>query len=53
MADLKLVYRADNEQIALDELEKLKEKWNKKYPMVISSWQTNWAKLATYSGEHS
>ena len=48
MADLKLVYRADNEQIALDEFEKLKEKWNKKYPMVISSWQNNWAKLATY-----
>lgn len=48
MADLKLVYRADNEQIALDELEKLKEKWEKKYPMVISSWQTNWGKLATY-----
>jgi transposase-like protein len=48
MADLKLVYRADSEQAAVDELEKLKEKWNKKYPMVISSWQTNWAKLTTY-----
>lgn len=48
MADLKLVYRADSEQAALDELEKLKEKWNKKYPMVISSWQTNWTKLTTY-----
>lgn len=48
MADLKLVYRADNEQTAMDELEKLKEKWNKKYPMVISSWQTNWGRLATY-----
>lgn len=48
MADLKLVYRADNEQAAVDELEKLKEKWNKKYPMVVSSWQTNWAKLTTY-----
>ncbi len=48
MADLKLVYRADNEQMAGDELEKLKEKWNKKYPMVISSWQTNWARLTTY-----
>lgn len=48
MADLKPVYRADNEQIAADELEKLREKWNKKYPMVISSWQTNWGKLSTY-----
>ena len=48
MADLKLVYRADSEEAAADELEKLKEKWNKKYPMVISSWQNNWAKLTTY-----
>jgi transposase-like protein len=48
MVDLKLVYRADNEQVALDELEKLKDKWGKKYPMVITSWQTNWSKLATY-----
>jgi len=48
MTDLKLVYRADNEQVALDELEELKEKWEKKYPMVLTSWQTNWHKLATY-----
>ena len=48
MSDLKLVYRADNEQVSLDELEKLREKWDKKYPMVIASWQTNWSKLATY-----
>jgi transposase-like protein len=48
MTDLKLVYRADNEQVALDELEKLKEKWEKKYPMVVTSWQTSWHKLATY-----
>ena len=48
MVDLKPVYKADNEQRALDELEKLKEKWNKKYPMVISSWEKNWSKLMTY-----
>jgi putative transposase len=48
MADLKPVYRADNENQALSELENLKEKWNKKYPMVISSWEKNWPKLSTY-----
>jgi putative transposase len=48
MTDLKPVYRADNEQVALDEMQKLKEKWEKKYPMVLTSWQTNWHKLATY-----
>jgi transposase-like protein len=48
MTDLKPVYRADNEAQALIELESLKEKWNKKYPMVISSWENNWSKLSTY-----
>ena len=48
MAELKPVYRADNEAQALDELAKLKEKWVKKYPMVIGSWENNWAKLSTY-----
>ena len=48
MSELKPVYRADNETIARDELAKLKEKWNKKYPMVIGSWENNWPKLSTY-----
>ena len=48
MADLKPVYRADNESQALSELDALKEKWGKKYPMVIGSWENNWAKLSTY-----
>lgn len=48
MSELKPVYRADNEPQALDELAKLKEKWNKKYPMVIGSWENNWPKLSTY-----
>lgn len=45
---MKPVYKADNESIALDELAKLKETWNKKYPMVIGSWENNWPKLSTY-----
>jgi transposase-like protein len=48
MTDLKPVYRADNESQALGELEALKEKWGKKYPIVISSWENNWTKLSTY-----
>ena len=48
MSELKPVYRADNEAQALDELAKLKEKWGKKYPMVIGSWENNWSKLSTY-----
>ncbi len=48
MADLKPVYRAGSESEALDKLETLKEKGNRKYPMVIASWQNNWGKLSTY-----
>jgi putative transposase len=48
MSELKPVYRADNEAAALDELAKLKEKWDKKYPIVIGSWEKNWLKLSTY-----
>jgi putative transposase len=48
MADLKPVYRAGTESEALDELAKLTEKWSKKYPMVIHSWENNWSKLSTY-----
>ena len=48
IADLKPVYRADNESQALTELDALKEKWGKKYPMVIGSWENNWSKLSTY-----
>jgi len=48
MSDLKPVYRADNEIQALDQLAILKEKWGKKYPMVIGSWENNWPKLSTY-----
>ena len=32
MSELKPVYKADNETVALDELAKLKATWNKKYP---------------------
>jgi transposase-like protein len=48
MSELKPVYRAGNESQALDELSKLKQKWHKKYPMVIDSWENNWPKLSTY-----
>lgn len=48
MSNLKPVYRADTETVALEELSKLKDTWGKKYPMVISSWENNWLKLSTY-----
>lgn len=48
ITDLKLVYRADTKELAEMELEKLGEKWETKYPIVINSWNNNWEKLSTY-----
>ncbi|MFA5015622.1 MAG: IS256 family transposase [Actinomycetota bacterium] len=47
-SDLKKIYRAATEELALKELDKLEEAWGKKYPLSIKSWRANWAELATY-----
>ena len=46
--DLKGVYKAFNEEMALNNLDILKEKWYKKYSVVIDSWYNNWHNLSTY-----
>jgi transposase-like protein len=48
MADLKLVYRASSKDLAEHRLLELDEKWGKKYPAVIKSWQTQWERLSQY-----
>ena len=48
MADLKKVYAAATEDIALMELDSFAEKWNDKYPNILKSWSENWATLSTY-----
>lgn len=48
LKDLKEVYRAINKTEAEDKLLDLEEKWGKKYPIVIQSWQNNWEKLSAY-----
>lgn len=48
MSELKPVYQAVSKEQAQVNLEKLSEKWGKKYPVVINSWQNNWSKLSTY-----
>lgn len=47
MKELKPVYQAVSKEAAAQQLEKLSEKWLKKYPVVIGSWQRNWEKLTT------
>jgi putative transposase len=48
MADLKQVYQAPSKDFAEEQLKLLSEKWEKKYPVVINSWNNNWHKLSTY-----
>ena len=46
--DLKTVYQATTKENAELQLERLNEKWGKKYPIVIGSWQRNWDNLSVY-----
>lgn len=48
MADLKPVYQAVNKEVAEEALLSLDEKWGKKYPIVIQSWQNKWENLSVY-----
>lgn len=48
MVDLKLVYKATSKDLAEHHLLELGEKWGKKYPAVIKSWQANWESLSQY-----
>lgn len=48
MKDLKCVYKATTEEIAKKALNELDEKWGKKYPIVIRSWENNWENLASF-----
>ena len=40
--DLKSIYHAATEATALEELERVTEKWSEKYPNAMKSWHQNW-----------
>jgi putative transposase len=48
MIDLKQVYQALTLEEAEYAFEVFKEKWGKKHPVVIKSWENNWQELTTY-----
>lgn len=48
MVDLKRVYAAPTEDIAISELGLFDDKWGGKYPKIAKSWGDNWANLSTY-----
>ncbi len=48
LAGLKPVYTAPSEEAALAALEEFEAAWGQRYPLVVQSWQRNWAELATF-----
>ncbi len=46
--DLKLVYTATTEDVALNELTLVEQKWDKQYAIALRSWRNHWDELATY-----
>jgi transposase-like protein len=46
--DLKNIYNAPTLEAAETAFEAFKQKWNKKYPHAIQSWERNWAELTVY-----
>ncbi len=47
-ADLKKIYGAVNLDDAEFAKEEFREKWDKKYPNIIKSWDKNWSELTTF-----
>lgn len=47
-ADLKKIYAAVNLFDAEYAKEEFREKWDKKYPSILRSWDVNWAELTTF-----
>lgn len=43
--DLKTIYSADTEEMALKNLDEFSKKWDSKYPMISKSWKANWENL--------
>ena len=48
LKDLKTIYKAPTQDVALTNLGALDEKWGKTYPMVVNSWIKNFENLSQY-----
>lgn len=46
--DMKAIYTAVNEEVALERLFEAKETWCEKYPNAIKTWEDNWDNLITF-----
>ena len=48
LADMKTIYKAKDEQAALEALDAFAAKWEQRYPKVVESWRNNWTRLSTF-----
>lgn len=46
VADLRPIYKAPTEDLALSALEDLEDKWKTRYPVAVRSWRNNWNELS-------
>ena len=44
--DLKPIYKAATEELALEHLADLEAKWREKYPISVKSWRNNWNEVS-------
>lgn len=47
-ADLKPIYKAATESLALQELDGFEAKWGSKYPNAVRSWRNNWGEISVF-----
>ena len=47
-SDLKPIYKAINEETALQELDRFEQKWGSTYPIIVRSWRNHWHELSTF-----
>lgn len=45
--DMRAIYRASNEERALQAFEAFSDKWSERYPQAVNSWRTNWPLLSS------
>lgn len=48
VADLKTIYGATTKELAELNLERLREKWDDRYPLAVKPWIANWENLSTF-----
>ncbi len=46
--DLKLIYRAETEEMAEANLSEFEAKWDSKYPTISQSWRRNWERVTPF-----